>query len=253
MVAPIGAFLILDGHCARQRVLGLAVLSSCLIGIVASGARGGYISILSAAIVFACLWVVREFRVRPRSLVGPLIIISAIAFSICVVALVFGSNRIHNIVIGGGIEAYSNQARLDQWNLAVPKILSNPLTGHGYGNSGEVVGYRNPDGTMSLDSYFVSLLVDIGVPGLGFFLLMLAAGTWTAAATSVSDPSWKGGLNLAFASTVVAFATYRTVLIELENQTLFFLILGLIMATASAKDYPSSQPFAGQGTFNAER
>ena len=51
------------------------------------------------------------------------------------------------------MEAYSDQARYDQWDLALPKILSNPLTGYGFGNAGDVVGYREPNGFVTLDSY----------------------------------------------------------------------------------------------------
>ena len=46
-----------------------------------------------------------------------------------------------------------------------PKILARPLTGYGWGMSGEVVGFYNAAGVPSVDSFALTLLIDMGIPG----------------------------------------------------------------------------------------
>lgn len=78
------------------------------------------------------------------------------------------------------IATLSTEARYDMWGLAWQRILDNPLAGFfGYGlqTSTEVVNWR---GGVSLDSYFINVLIEQGVNGFVLFLLIYIYTVWLA-------------------------------------------------------------------------
>lgn len=248
--ASFGAFFIAYGRGVGEKILGCLVFVTSSLGIFASGARGGYISIFVGTVLMTGLMILRKHRLNPRSLLVPIALVVAFVFFSLAVALVFTSNRAHNFVLGGGMEAYSTQARYDQWDLALPKILANPLTGYGFGNAGQVVGYRELNGFVSLDSYLLSVVVDVGVPGLFFYLLLLGGACGTAVARSLMDASRRGAMNVAFAGALAGYLTYRLVLIQRDNSTLIFVLCGMVVASGSLrqkdpKPVPGGEPPKG--------
>jgi len=146
------------------------------------------------------------------------------------------SGRAYNTVIGGGVD----QGRSDQVALAIPHMLSNPVTGHGFSIGGEIIGYGAPgigfgDAFYSVDSYMLSLLVETGVPSLLFFLMMIGGALWICVKGSLFDVSPRGAMTGALAAALTAFAVNRVVLSERENHTLFFVLCGMVAACAALR------------------
>ena len=71
--------------------------------------------------------------------------------------LVFFWGRLHNVVLGGGDTAASDDARLIQWELAKWHIADNPITGHGIAMGAYVIGYYTASPIPSVDSYILTL------------------------------------------------------------------------------------------------
>lgn len=163
------------------------------------------------------------------------------------VALILSSGRLTNLVLGDGETASSTEARFIQWDLATPHILSNPITGHGVGNSGDIVGYGAETGVPSVDSYVISLLVEQGVPSLFLFFGMVAVGIWIAVRIYLKDPSKSAELAGALACSLVAFGVYRAALSQRENHTLLFLMISLILAIGKLSH--DRQGGKGYGSF----
>jgi O-antigen ligase len=201
-----------------------------LLGIFCSGSRGGYISAIVATAAFAMLWVVRVARFDRRSLAPAIISTAAlIAFAILIGLIVFWP-RLHNVVLGGGREAYSNQGRQEQWELAKPKIAANPITGHGFGIGAEVIGFYNAGSPIpTVDSYVLSTLVETGIPGFLFFFGMIGVAVWTGASRYLGDPSRQSAVAGAVTCAILAFGVYRLVLSQRECHTLFYLLIGAMM------------------------
>ncbi len=231
MAAPIGAYFVLHARKWTEFVLGVLTVMACMLALFCSGARGGYLAFLVAMPVMAVIWTVRYSRLNPRSLVGA-IMLAIFSFGfVSLVGLIFAWQRLYNIVFGGGDTAASTDARLIQWNLAKPHILSNPITGHGIGMAPDVVGYILPGAASpTLDTYVLSLLVDLGVPGLVFFFGMIACGIWIGLRQYLFIGDKWAALGGPIACSLIAFSVYRMALSQRENHTLFFLIIGLVFA-----------------------
>ena len=92
------------------------------------------------------------------------------------------------MVLGGAAQASSTDARYLQWAAGTPFIKSNPITGHGFGLGGLIIGLGQ------IDSYILSLVVETGIPGLVFFVGLLVLPVWYGLRNYLSDMSESGAL-----------------------------------------------------------
>lgn len=230
MMGPLCAYFVVHPHRRFDRILGVFGLIFCMISIFCSGARGAYMGFLLAVPLFALLWALRQNRLNPRSLAGGMLLTIGTMFSMALVAMVMFWPRMHDMVLGGAETTASDQARFIQWNMAWPRILDNPVTGNGFGLAGHVVGYVTPSGMPTVDSYVISLLVDLGVPGFLFFVGMMAVAAFIGVRMYLTDPDQDAEIGGAIACALLAFGVYRTGLSQVENHTLFFLLIGICFA-----------------------
>jgi hypothetical protein len=230
MILPLSYYFLFHPQRSYDRIFGWTILLASLAGLFASNSRGAYISALAAAPVFAALWVVRTNRSSKASLAAATVAVAgAIGFT-ALITSIFTVQRLYNTVIGNSTATQNSaQARLDQWHMAVPHIISNPLTGHGFGNGANVVGYISAGGLPTLDSSFVSFLVETGVPGLVFFFGLAVLGILFGAREYVSDPSPRGAIAGPVACSLVAFLVNRSVLSQRENQMLLYFLVGSVI------------------------
>ena len=229
IATPFGFYYAVYANTFFHRLSGLGLVFLCLGAIVAAYARGGNMAFAAAFGSFAALWYFRTRRFDRRSIGAAIVAVIAVIFFASSLVAVMTWTRAHNAVFGGGEASFSTEGRFFQWEAAKPHIVSNPLTGHGFANGADILGGGTPQGGLTIDSYALSLLVETGVPGLIFFMLMLFSGIAYSAKRFLTDPSDAGALNGALAASLVAYTVNRLVLSQRENHTLVFLILGLIM------------------------
>ena len=142
----------------RDRVLACALTLSSIAAIFVSGSRGGYVSFLASSALFAGLHR-RNMKFNRNSL--------APAFRIDIARRwIFGHYSLLSC-FGNELTIWCSAAQRRQAATTLverngpwlhPRILSNPLTGHGFDMGATVVGYGSFITTTSLDSYPVSLL-----------------------------------------------------------------------------------------------
>jgi hypothetical protein len=228
IVLPIGIFFAFCRDNLRGRVFGYCLIFVCVAAVFCSGARGGYFSIATGTASFIGLWYARSRKLTPNSLAPMIVVVIAcILFTLATVAVIFWP-RAHNLVLGDGAAASSTDARFQQWELAKPHIIANPITGHGFSLGAEVIANGNEALGYTIDSYPLSLVVETGVPSLVFFCMAAFGAIWYGSKRYLADPSVYGSLSGALACAVVTFTTFRLVLSQRENHTLFFLLLSLI-------------------------
>jgi O-antigen ligase len=228
MLAPIGVHFLLSGEKLIDRILGFVVLIFSIIGVFISGSRGGSVALLISMPVFAGLWILRYAKRNPQSLIGTIAtLVATFAFG-SLIAATFLWKRLHNIVLGGGDAASSSQARFEQWEMAKPHILANPVTGHGLGMAAQVIGWMPPGSDqLSVDSYSLTLLVETGITGFLLFFGIVFLAAWGCAKVFLSDNDKRAMLGAPLSSAFVAYGFYRLALSQRENQTLFYLLVAI--------------------------
>jgi O-antigen ligase len=140
----------------------------------------------------------------------------------CLIGLINLSHSFHDSVLGGAAQASSTDARYLQWAAGIPAIKSNPITGHGFGQGGEIIG-------MGTDSYMLTLVLETGILGLVLFVGMLVLPVWYGLRNYLSEMSESGALAGALACSFIGFFMNRLVLSQKENHMLIFSLLAIVI------------------------
>jgi hypothetical protein len=173
--------LVLHFAC-RQKTFLMTTLVS--LGVVAvainmylTNARSAIIGLLIAVVGYAFFTAYRARKRHPNSIVAAAGFFSFPAAVGVLIVLMLSWTRLRTMTLGGGQHQPSSEARRVQWEMGLPKVLERPF-GHGPSQSGEVLGYFNLAGEMTIDTYYLSLLLDYGPLGLVAFILLLSSVVW---------------------------------------------------------------------------
>jgi hypothetical protein len=231
LTVPV-AFILRRGFTSENvgRIVFWGIADLLLLGaIVLTNSRLGIVGWMVSHLVFVLLWGLKRWRTQKGDLIGPAISFAYPFAAIALLVAMFTVPAVRNRTIGGGSTGYSDQARQEQFHLFWPKLFRNPF-GHGNGQSGEILQFRQPGGLLSVDSYFITVGLDYGLLGLvGFFGMIIYAFTVTARLYLTSD-SKEAQFALPLACTLAAMFFIRLVLSQLDNLPLLCLVLGMAVA-----------------------
>ena len=212
----------------RRALIGLGFVA---IGIAMylTNARSGVIGFFMSLFLYGGFYVFRHWRREKQSLIGVSILsmlpVAALAFG--VLALTW--QRLHNLTFGGGEQASSSLARTEQWDLGWPKVFSNPI-GHGAGRSGDILGYFTPGGEGTIDTYFLSLLLEYGFVGFIAFVAMFAGQLVFGLRLYLAAEGEEKLVGPAVIA-MLNFVVIKSVLSSEFNMPLAFTFLGMVFAT----------------------
>ncbi len=169
--------------CVRQRKLwsfALLALGLVLMAVVMflTGSRSAMLALVLTPLSYTFLTAWRQRVQKPESIGASVALFGFPVAAIGVALVVVFWRRAHVLIIGGGQHNASSLARATQWSMGWPKIFQRPL-GHGAGRSGETLGYFNPGKeNPTVDTYYLTLLLDYGFLGLVFFFALFAVVIW---------------------------------------------------------------------------
>jgi O-antigen ligase len=139
--------------------------------------------------------------------------------------------RLRMMVLGGGQHQASNNARSEQWRIALGRLKDNPI-GHGQDSAGAVVGYVNQAGVSTVDSYYIALLMDYGVLGFVAYGAFYIFAAFLAFRTFVRAENEEERLAGPLAISLTSFIVIKSVLMQQENHHLAFALAGMSAAIA---------------------
>ena len=215
----------------RARILWALILVLIVIGIFATNSRGALMALAAGT----CFITAIAFFGRIKQLQGsrflPLAGLASIFLIAAAPILVAGAQKIAN-GDSGTSAARSTQGRIDQINMAWPKIVKRPVLGYGAGRSARIVGYYGR--ALSLDNYYLSLAVELGFPGPLCFLAILIAAIATTLKRA-SDATLRTIFRaermvwLGLSGAMFAFLVSRMIISQTGNLNFFFPLIGAII------------------------
>lgn len=228
IIAPLCLYIAATARSLGGKAFGAIAYLAAVVTILLTGTRGGPICLVIGTGSLIFFYMVSLLRRRGSGILGPLLASLYVSGAAVFVLLVVFSRRLWILFFGSGEAAASTDSRRIQWEMAWPRILENPLTGHGAGSSGEVVGFVAPNGTVTVDSYLITILVDVGFPGFIAFFGMIILAAWFGVRLYLKAPTRETGALMAIASSLIGYGVYRTVLSQTENHTILFILVGVI-------------------------
>jgi hypothetical protein len=206
-----------------------ATLPLIVFVILGTDSRFGLMVTFLSVMFYLLAWALVHRR-RRHGLLGTAIVMAYPAvFSLGVLASMF-IGRIRAKVWGTGQYNDSTQARYDQLHLALPKMPTHPL-GYGVGMGAQAIGYYTPSGLLSVDSFYLSLVMDLGFIGLISFLTMFIYLCWKSALATVHsyDEDSETSLLLPAAISLAAFLVIKMVFAQEDSHPIVFVISSMIV------------------------
>jgi hypothetical protein len=216
------------------RLAAMASIPFFLLVVWLSGSRSGLLGFLISVVLYCLVWAVLGRKNNKNSIFATATFLAFPLIATVTFGLTFFSARIHAAVWGNGAQADSTQARIDQLNGAIPKILSHPW-GYGADMAAEILGYRTPAGLLSIDNYYLSTLLSYGVQGFlalfGTIALLIFFGSKTLL---LEENSGRDGVFLGpLVISLTNFCVLKSVFSQEDNHPLTFMMMGMVVALVS--------------------
>jgi hypothetical protein len=222
MSAPFALAFLLSARRFKARAFWSAALITIVLAAVATNSRG---AMLVMALTLAAMGALLGYRFLSRAAVSrwrPLAgLIAAVGLALSPVMAVGAYAVIAGK--GGASAANSTQSRVDQIEMAWPKIMKRPVGGYGTGRSARVLGYWGR--TLTVDNYYLTLALDLGLPGPLTLLAMMIA--WSAASIRRSRRSHPalGVVFVAAAAAAASIAISRSITSQTGNLAIVFFMI----------------------------
>ncbi len=199
--------------------------------VLLTDSRLGVVGCVLALLIYP-LFIGASRWIRDRhSLIGPAITLAYPAFFCAGIASTFFVGRLRAKVWGNGPQTASNQGRIEQWQMGIPKILSHPW-GHGIGTGGIALGFVTQQGEATIDSYYLLILMEYGILGFilyfGAMLLVIVYAVKYAYIAKSGDRDYQFLVPIAIA--LVNFFIIKSVFSNVGNHPLIFMMYGIVAA-----------------------
>jgi hypothetical protein len=236
-------------------VLALPVSFYC---ILATNARLGVVGFLVCFLLYFLFWGLGRFANDRRDIIGATVVYGYPAFFAAAMVAVLSIHRLRILVLGGGEQQSSNEARMSQMSVGIPHVLENPF-GHGVGEAGNYLGYSATD-FITIDNYYLTLALDVGIVGLAAFFSMFAVSIANSVILTTKYPPMARDKELSLlvpmSASLSAFLVIKSVFSQTDNHMLLFALLGisaglvyrakaLARAAAVAKPQRAARPLRG--------
>ncbi|CAM3090908.1 hypothetical protein SPAN111604_03070 [Sphingomonas antarctica] len=213
------------------RVASLLFLAPLFWCIRNTDSRLGAVGFFATFIVYFGIYGIRRWTRTRGDILGPAITLSfPLAGSMFFLAT-FVSNSFHAIIFGNGAQAASNEGRALQWASLWPKLGSWPF-GYGTGRGAETIGSMNLAGVLTIDSYYINLLIEYGVIGFLCWLGIILGSAANAVKWSMRETSEEARMLTVMATYMIVYFIIKGVLAGDESNAICYMILGMIAGTA---------------------
>jgi putative inorganic carbon (hco3(-)) transporter len=227
VLLPLSVSLLAIHKGAFTRAAIICAICVSVITVLLTYSRGGFLSLAAIGAVY----LVRAIR-RGHSEVALLVVVAGI-IALCLAPEGYGA-RLATIFDTSADQTGSAQARWAEMVAATQFTMQNPVVGAGIGM--DVLALNNPvdPAWHSVHNVFLQYAVDLGLPGLVLFLILLrgafrAVKSAQTRSARTGEPSIVGGIAEALELSLVAFVV-GALFAPVAYNLYFFYIGGLALA-----------------------
>lgn len=226
IIAPFAVVLAARARRMAERLFWLSASGFVVIGALATNSRAAILAIAISVLTVFGLFALRFLRRANDPRFSPLVALCAL-FLLCAAPVIFlGAAQ---FISGGDAVSASNssQARLDQIKMAWPKIMERPVLGYGVGRATRILGYWGK--SLTLDNYYLTLALDMGLAAPIIFVAMIAGIGRSAYALSLRGPRRDQLVFAGFVAFAASFLLCRMILSLTGNIALVYMLLAAFM------------------------
>ncbi len=227
LTSPFVLYFLVNARTLRQIALLVAADVLIVMTTLHTQSRLGLVGLLISHSLYGLFIGINRWRASPHSMIGPMLtlaypaILGAVGFAVLTVG------RIRVAVLGGGLHQASNDAREMQFALAGPALLKSPIFGFGAGEGASRLGYTNPAGQETIDSYILSIALDYGIVGFILFYGMIIGAIVTSAKLAIKSRS-DADLSVPVTLCLLVFLSIKPVLSQESNNPVLYMLVAMV-------------------------
>jgi O-antigen ligase len=229
LATPFFLFFLIDLRSPAVRLAIIAYIPFSFYIIRATDSRLGVVGFFASFLLYLLLWGLRTWAQRRQHLFAPAVVLAYPFIAAGFLALSLVWRRLGNMIWGGGAQQASNEAREAQWEMAIPKIMKWPV-GHGVGEGATALGYTNSAGTLTIDSYYLTIGLEYGILGFFVYYGLMLTGVWQASKWAIRSRAPEAGLLVPLAVSLTVFVIIKGVLSQDDSHSVVFMMLGMVAA-----------------------
>lgn len=221
-------FMITSRHRLIQAAIAAYLCFSFFV-IITTDSRLGIIGFFASILLYLLVASAKRWRSREDSIFSPAIVLSYPVTFMLFMGLTLTWRRLNVMVWGGGAQQSSTDGRAEQWTMGMAKFWQWPF-GYGQSQGGNVVGWVDLAGNMSIDSYYLSILIEFGLIGFVAYFGMFLLATSQALMAGITSKDKETDLLMPLGIMMIVFIIGKGVLSQTDNHTLVFIMLGMLVA-----------------------
>ena len=218
----------------KLRLAALASIPLLLYAVYLTNAKLGSVGCLLGILLYIFIVAVQNWKRNRQSLVAASILFSYPAGLGMLAALMLASRRFQVLILGNdGSHAASTDARVAQYTMGMQKFLQWPF-GYGIGQGSPTLGFGRAAGFESIDTYYLSVLLEYGIAGFIVYFGMFAIAIYEAGRRSLlaSSTNESKSFLLPIAISLITFIVIKSVFSQQDNHPVVFMMMGALMALA---------------------
>lgn len=225
---PLAFFFVANGKRSIHKMLGWISLPLILYSMYHTGSRAG-LGIVMAIGLFMYIFVFGR-KILVEKLNNVTVFFLLMLPLVILVAVTVLPDFFYNLVHGNSVTSRSTTARVIQFKLATPIILNNLSFGIGVRNAASSVGYVSvPGGSVTLDSYFLTIALESGIPALIMFVLLMTYFIFLGFGSPSKKSDGRLRLANALSFSLLGMFIFKSVLSLPQNFPLIFLAFAMLL------------------------
>lgn len=211
------------------KVAAAATLPFLFWMILRTDSRLGVVGFFLAGILYLAVWAAWRWRRNADSIIAPAILLTYPLTFALFIASTFFVRRLRAIVWGSGAQAASDESRMAQVVGALPKVGQRPW-GYGIGRGGDTLGFANGNGIMTIDSYYLTIVLEYGIIGLVVYYGVFVSGIWNGTRRLWMTNDRETDLIAPVTIALINFVVIKAIFSQQDNHALAFAFLGALVA-----------------------
>ena len=225
MATPFVLYFVLFARNVFVRGAAFMTLPLIFLSLVRTDSRLGFVGFFMSFLLMLGAWGILRWARHKDSIFGPAITLAFPAVAGVFLLATFFVGRLRIMVWGSGAHRASSMAREDQVAQGMPLIWSQPW-GRGIGRGAAELGFRNPAGSLTIDSYYLSAALEFGVLGfLAFFGIFLSSLAYGLKGLT-KGPDGERLILIPVLSSIAIFVVVKSVFSQQEHHPLAFMLAG---------------------------
>lgn len=247
--APFILHVMITSNKMWLRVSAALTLPLLWYTIVATDSRLGMVGMFMTLILYLLAWASLRWARVKDSIFGPLIVIAYPMLFVAFILATFFVGRLRGLIWGSGAEQFSTESRKIQIADGIIKVLERPW-GYGFGRGADTLGFTNLEGVLTIDSYFLSIALELGLAGFIAFYGAFLIAIFRGASVTLKQKNYDASFIIPAMVSLINFVIIKSIFSQTENHPLVFAILGLLLASIH-KLTPDSSSTTGANSIRS--